>query len=342
MKTAYKLGLLVFLLPLLSFGFSPLGAFQKKKEISKAYAVNSNAIAAIENSYGSVTVHTWNQDKIQIEVVITVSADDEKWVNERINAIDVEFQPFVHQVSATTKFKKVRNLRGNNSMQVRYTVYIPANGGMNIKQQYGNVTGNDFSGPVKVEVQYGRLQLGKLNGSASFDLQYVTKAEIESMKVGNINAAFSKLKLGNFQTLKVNADYTDLDVDSGNNLSVVASFGDYNLKDVKVLTLTGDYVKLQLNKLTTGKITSDYGRIQISELLGNCVIEGDYAKITATLSDRIAFSITGDYLSQKIDGSLQPKSQSKGTAKVITGGSDSSDKKLEIKGDFNTITLNKL
>ena len=73
--------LLLLLIPFLGFSNDDFN-YSKQKVINKAYIVNSDAGINIENSYGSIFVTTWNEDKIEIEVLIKVSGDKEKWVNK--------------------------------------------------------------------------------------------------------------------------------------------------------------------------------------------------------------------------------------------------------------------
>jgi hypothetical protein len=90
MQKQFKIFIFLFLLPFIGFSNDDF-SYSKQKTISKAYIVNSDAGIDIENSYGSIFVSTWNEDKIEINVQIKVSGDSEKWVNQKLDAIDVTF-----------------------------------------------------------------------------------------------------------------------------------------------------------------------------------------------------------------------------------------------------------
>jgi hypothetical protein len=62
----------------------------KKKKILKAYYVNPNATLSIDNSYGTISVTTWNEDKIELDISIKVSGDNVNWVNQHIETIAVD------------------------------------------------------------------------------------------------------------------------------------------------------------------------------------------------------------------------------------------------------------
>src|SRR6187431_2246658 len=103
MKKQFKIFLILFIIPFLGFSNDDF-SYSKQKSINKAYIVNSDAGINIDNSYGSIFVTTWNEDKIEIEVIIKVSGNSEKWVNEKLASIDVDFTALKSMVSAKTTF----------------------------------------------------------------------------------------------------------------------------------------------------------------------------------------------------------------------------------------------
>ena len=84
---------LMVLAPLtLSAGKDKLGGkYTKEKTIKKEFAVNSNALLKISNSYGNLNLTSWNEDRIVIEVQIKTNGNNEERVQERLNEIDVDF-----------------------------------------------------------------------------------------------------------------------------------------------------------------------------------------------------------------------------------------------------------
>ena len=85
MKKQFKLILLFVLIPFLGFSNGDDFTYSKQKNIKKAYFVNSDAGVNIDNSYGNIVVTTWDEDKIELDIVIKVSGDSEKWVNQKLN-----------------------------------------------------------------------------------------------------------------------------------------------------------------------------------------------------------------------------------------------------------------
>lgn len=78
MKAIFKKTLLLFLLiPFVSFASINIKPkHEKTKTIKKEYAVIKNATVNIENKYGNIDITTWNENRVEITVKITVKGND--------------------------------------------------------------------------------------------------------------------------------------------------------------------------------------------------------------------------------------------------------------------------
>ena len=89
MKSIYNIAIALFLIPLVSFGNDKTPTKQQKsKTIKKEYSVHSNATVDIDNKYGAINIATWNKNRVEITVVITVKGSNEDTVDRRLRGID--------------------------------------------------------------------------------------------------------------------------------------------------------------------------------------------------------------------------------------------------------------
>ena len=72
MKKHYNILILFILIPFLGFSNDET-VISKQKNIKKTYIVNSNAGITIENKYGNISVSTWDEDKIDLDITIKVT-----------------------------------------------------------------------------------------------------------------------------------------------------------------------------------------------------------------------------------------------------------------------------
>ena len=234
MKKQFKILVILFLIPFLGFSNDDF-AYAKQKTISKAYIVNSDAGINIDNSYGNIFVTTWNEDKVEIEVIIKVSGDSEKWVNQKLDAIDVNFIGLKNMITAKTVMdNKISNKHGrNNNFQINYTIKIPKNGTVTLNNKYGGISTTDLFSTTDITCKYGKINLGSLNGSSNkIEIGYCSKSEIEYLKYGNVISKYSGLKVVKVAKMDLVSDYSDIEITEGNDVKYNSKYGSIKIDKV--------------------------------------------------------------------------------------------------------------
>ena len=114
MKHIYKLILLLFFIPLVSVGNNknPVKKHKKSKTINKKFSVNDDATLFIKNKYGNIDIKTWSENRIEIEVQITVKGNDLDDVEEKLRNINIDFNASKSLVEARTKIEKSKSELG--------------------------------------------------------------------------------------------------------------------------------------------------------------------------------------------------------------------------------------
>ncbi len=348
-----KLYSLLVLLPLIVMGNEiDLGKFTKQKEIKKAYIVNSDAGISIKNTYGNVYVTTWDQDKIELYVLVKVSGDNEKWVQKRIDDIDVSIEALKSMVTAETKLtKSMYSFNGrDNSFEINYTLKIPKNGSVKINNKYGAIMTTDLYANTNLNCEYGKLSLGKLNGTSniiSFD--YCQKSTIDYIKSGSIKADYSGLTLNEFGRLTLNADYTDCNIGNGNEIKYDCSYGKLLLGNINTVEGNGDYLTFRVKQISNVlRITGDYSKITVDEIdakANNINIDSDYTAVDVGFAADFYFNfdVTLKYANFKYDREFEFNSkQETAFSKSYQGYyKKSGANKVTIRSEYGNVSLNK-
>ena len=353
MKKLFNSSLYLFLFPIFIYGNTvDLGKFTKQKEIRKAYIVNLDAGLSIKNSYGNVYVTTWDEDKIELNILIKVSSDNEKWVQKRIDGIDVTIEALKSLVTAETIFSKSSHANNgkNNSFEINYTVKIPKNGSVKINNKYGSIITTDLFASTNLNCEYGKLSIGKLNGNSniiSFD--YCQKSTIEFVKNASISADYSGFTLNDFGKLNLNADYTDCIIGNGNEIKYDCSYGKLNLGNINILEGKGDYLSFRVKQISNAlKINTDYSKITIDEIdakANNISIDSDYTTIDLGFAADFYFNfdINLKYANFKYDRELEFNSKQESAFSKSYQGfyKKSGVNKVIIRSEYGNVTLNK-
>ncbi len=359
MKTQFKAVLLLFLFPALLFANNskPNAKQTKEKTIHKEFSVNSDAKLKVSNSFGNVDIVTWNENRIVIDIVITVNGNSEDKVQKRLDGINVEFSASNSLVSAKTTFnnnKSSWNWFGNNdnsSMEINYIIKMPITNSLDLNNDYGTINLNKLEGHANISCNYGQLIIGELmadDNSLSFD--YTSKSTIGYMKSGKINADYSGFTLDKVGKLDLNADYTNSKIGEVSEINYNCDYGKITIDDVRKLEGMGNYISHRIGKVYSSlNINADYGSIKVDHLeasVKSAIISAGYTSIKLGYDSdfNFDFDIKLRYASFSGENDLTIKhSEKHNTNKKYSGyhGSENSGNTVNINSEYGGVTLTK-
>lgn len=293
MKTIqFKFLLIFFMLPGLLMAEGIKGKYTSEKKINKAFIVNADAMTSIANKYGNVYVTTWDENKTDIEVIITVMGNNEEQVNKRIKAIDVLFDATSSKVSAITQLGGSSNSK--ITIDINYTIKIPRKGSLGINNQYGSIILGSINGSTAIDCQYGSLSANELNSeNNTIIMQYSDGSNINYITKAAINAQYSGLKIKKSNHLNIKASYTDVNITDVGNITYSLDYGGMKIGSVNTVLGQGDYNSLKFGNISTELfIKTDYSDIKVDNIekgVKKVTINSSYTNIDLGLSEGFAF-----------------------------------------------------
>lgn len=351
MKKHYNILILLLLIPFL--GFSNDDSYiSKQKTIKKTYIVNSNAGIDIDNKYGNITVNTWDEDKIDLDIVIKVNGPNENWVNEKLNSIDVNITALKSLVTAVTSIgnSSLKSKGSNNSFEINYVIKIPKNGGIKLVNKYGNISVPNAEASTDINCKYGKVTLGKLNGSNNqVEIAYCQNSSIDYIQSGNIDARYSGLKINDSGNINLDANYTDVNLNDGQNIKYNCNYGTFKFQKINSLNGSGNYLTVNIGEISSNlSFDTNYSKINIdnmNEKAGNVTINSGYTDVSIGYAANYAFDfdISGRYTNIKHDNSLDISvSEVKSNNKRISGFyKKKGQNKINITSAYGNISLAK-
>ncbi len=305
MKTLlFKYAILVLLISptaLTAGGGKFKGRHTKEKTIKKEFSVDANALLKVKNRYGNLTLTSWDQDRIEIEVHIKTNGNNEEKVQKRLNEIDVEFEASSTMVSAKTVFGNKGNSWGwnwgkknNVNVQVNYTIKLPVKNSVHLNNDYGTIMLDRIDGHAKINCDYGRLDIGELRGrNNELNFDYTSKSSIAYINSAKITADYSGYTIEKAGDLDINADYTNSTIGEMGNLTYSTDYGNLEIGKAENVQGNGDYIKVKLGTIHGNvDINADYGNIHIDRMAedaGNISIRTDYTGIKIGYDPNYAF-----------------------------------------------------
>lgn len=358
---------LLFRISLLALLISPMavlansgnmnGKYLKEKTIKKEYNVNSTALLKVSNSYGTLSLSSWNEDRVVIEVHIKTSGNNEDKVQQRLDEITVDFEANQDMVSAKTKFGKKDSgwlnwgKKKKVSVQVNYTIKLPVKNSVHLSNNYGAIEIDRVDGHAKIKCDYGRLDIGELRGrNNELRFDYTSKSRIGYVNSASIKADYSKFTIEKTGDLQINADFTDAVIESMKNLEYSADYGSLEVKELNNVMGSGDYVNVKLGTVHGNvDINADYGSVKISNMAedaGNVSIRTDYTGIHIGYDPAYTFDfdVTTDNAGVKGTEDFELNiSRVKDSDRYYAGyyGQANSGKKVSVTADYGSVTFKK-
>jgi DUF4097 and DUF4098 domain-containing protein YvlB len=320
----------------------------------------AGATLRVSSDRGSINIHSWNQNRIQVAVAKKLRATDE------VDAKRVDASTQAQLNVNGNQYMLNANTRGAGERPVEsdLDIYIPANaavdlatrgdevnvrdrvGNVQVSNSGGNVTLENLQGDAILRVRHGDVRIAKVSGDVSVD------GEVNQVDISNVNSvrlsggATDGIRLAHiaksveYQSSRTRLKSGRLDGElalegsdsSGSQLNgplrLTTRSKDIRLKDVsgpvEVENTNGD-VEVQVSKLPLGAV-------QISNRKGD---------VRVTLPAKSAFQLeartrNGDISS---DYSLnQHKDRREATA---TGTVGSGGPKIEINSEFGDVEIKK-
>ena len=338
---------------------NPKGPFTKEKKIKKEYTVNKDALLKIDNSYGNLNITSWDQDRIEIEVLVRTNGNNEEKVAKKLDEITVDFEASSSMVSASTRIGREDRSWWNSwtsssndvNMEINYTIKVPATNNIDLSNDYGGIYLNRILGQAKISCDYGYLELGELlgnNNQLSFD--YTTNCLLGYIKNGRINADYSSFTLDKAENIELHADYTKSTFKAIKNINFACDYGTLTAEELNNIDGSGDYLSMRLGKISGDvNLNADYGSIKVDELTagaGNVQIQTDYTGITIGYAQEynFKFSIKLEYASLKGEDDFQiVKKRIESSDKYYEGyyGSASAKNNISINSEYGGVTFTK-
>ena len=345
-KIIHLLFSFTLLWPSLGFSTDPEAfmLIEKRRHVVKVYEVTERDQLMVDNQYGEVKVNLWGKNEIKVEVVITAIAPSESQVSEYLSSIRIGESRLKNLISLRTTIDKNNFARSGwsnmkwkagekNFIQIDYTIYMPKENELVVKNQFGDTNIPSFEAPLTINSRHGNFNANVLGNAQNV-----------------INSQFGQVKIGKMEGGNMECENSDLKVDKVRTLMLNIKSGELSIGDVNDLTTNINYSKAIIGKLRgTGKIRLNYtNNFRMEELPSseeNLNIHAEFSSVTLPAESN-SFNVTvtnGDFsFPTNVNFSKQPSGESKSPnqsrqyqGKIGTG----SGAKITVFSNFGDVKL---
>lgn len=273
---------------------------EKRKTFEKTYKVNSSDVLNIDNKYGRVHVNTWDKNEIKVKVDMIARAGSESKANEMLNGMRVAESREGNEITLRTVYEPTR-VSGPSSSEINYTVYMPAENAINLRNKYGDVYLAALKGKANVDVKYGNLKCDRLtNANNSLKLAY-GNGSCSFINGGNLQVAYSNLNIAEAKELNGFSKYSELTIGKlGEDLNMEMKYGSFRVNNIsnnmRNIKLASTYIPIYLNFADDSAFKFD-----VNVQYGNFKVDKDLVNITSVEKDYTSADYSGKF------GSSSPK-----------------------------------
>ncbi|PKP34848.1 MAG: hypothetical protein CVU00_05070 [Bacteroidetes bacterium HGW-Bacteroidetes-17] len=258
----------------------------------KEFEVNRDATVKINNAFGDIQCFTWDENKVSIEVLVEVIADNEKNAARIFDKISVEITGDKYTVVEQTKVDDINSRDAKFNIIVN--VYLPESLNLDFSNKFGNTYVGIVKGKTSFKQSFGTLQVSELQHADNEIIVQHGALDLGIVKEAVIDIRHSDFNIEKAERLKVDAQFTEMEFEKIGKLFIDANFGNLEIDEVGVIDCklngTGssiDYLKESiLAECKLGDLSIDH----ISRSFSEVDINGQHSSISIGLEDGASFS----------------------------------------------------
>jgi len=221
----------------------------KEKKLSGRFAASKGKLT-IDNSYGKLTINTWDRSEITVDITITAKAVSAGDAQELLNRVAIsEPQNNGTGIFYKTVITKENRSISNSEFHVDYIVNMPARHTAEFANRYGDIRISDIEGKLSINLEYGDLTTANIRGNDNDIKISYGSASIAYLEGGDIKASYSRLSITKAGSINVSNQFETTTIATVRNLDVDQKYGNLKIGAVEQLKGSTQYADLSVDKL---------------------------------------------------------------------------------------------
>ncbi len=311
----FKQRIMPLVVVLLSLSLT-VSAEEVSKEYHKEITPGPNSTLSITNKFGDVVTETWTENRIVVDVIVTVKNSSEEKARKLMESIDVKFSEGNGNLSAETvfsdSFSDVHWGNDDNHFSIDYNVKMPAGINLSIVNKYGNAEIAIVSGLVNVDLKYGNLYADRLTRGNDKPINSISvaygKVDITELNWATISARYcGQFEIASATALTIESKYSKFSIDEISSMVCDSKYDVYNIGSVKNFVATGGYTSFKLETVQKKiSLETKYGNLTVEEIpqgFSSIDVKSAYCSVKLGISSSACYKLdaASRYGSIKLD-----------------------------------------
>ncbi len=275
MKKQMKLSIYSFLIAIFVFaGADTLWGQVKDKRVDRTFTVNNSTRLVIDNKFGKVHINTWDQNKIEVQVMIEVDGSDQA-ARDILDRIDIDISESSSEISIETDIADSRNRNRNQRFEINYIVKMPKNNPLRVDHRHGDVYLDKLNGSLKLNLAHGQLVAEELTGKCDIGLQHGNGGRIAAIGSGSLEIQhYQRLRIGQMGSLDIQIAHASISVEEAGDLD-----SNVQLDYAKAINLDMQHSQLKAESLTSVRSNLQHSSMDIENLTRSLEFDGNHSQV---------------------------------------------------------------
>lgn len=303
LKIPFKLLLCFLLMPLMVLANTDLKPIKATKErrIKKTFNVSSDATLKVKNSFGNITVITWNENRIDFDISIKVSGNNEEKVQDRLDRIDVRFSSSSDLVSATTEIGKNEKKwwdwgkKMNLKVEIDYIIKLPISNNIDLNNEFGSITVDELKGAARLNCDFGKIVAkALLSQSNNISFTHSQNCYFDYINSGTIKAEHSGFTIAKTENIIIDAEHSKSTIEASENVTYNCDFGSIHVENVNMLEGKGEHLTTRIGTVFKNlSLDNTHGTVKIERLapsVNNVTLDSEFTSMTIGYDAELSFN----------------------------------------------------
>ena len=249
------------------FVSATLAAQTQDKRVDKTFNVNSDTRLSIDNRFGKVHINTWDQNQVEVKVVIEAEGSESK-AREILDRISIDIDESPSSISFETEIQNSRRNWGNESFKIDYTVKMPKSNPLDLEHRHGDIYLDNFNGPLNLELAHGQIVAEELSGKSTIVLRHGNGGRIAGIGGGSLDVQhYHRLRVGKIGNVDLELAHANLEIAEAGDLEAEIRHTSLQLDAAGALDLDLQHSKIEGGDFRSLRAELQHSNVQMERLL---------------------------------------------------------------------------
>jgi len=275
-----KLSTCSYLILLLLFtGAETLWGQVKDKRVDQTFTVNSSTRLRIDNKFGKVHINTWDQNKIEVQVMIEVDGSDQA-ARDILERIEIDISESSGEIKIETDIAEPRNKNRNQRFKINYTVKMPKNNPLSVDHRHGDVYIDNLDGPLELELAHGQIVAEELNGKSHISLQHGNGGRIAAIGSGSLEIQhYQRLRIGRMGSIDMEIAHASIEVKEAGDLDIEVRHSNVELGNAGTLNMDMQHSNLEAESLRSVSSDMQHSTLEVEKLARLLEVDCNHSQV---------------------------------------------------------------